>query len=170
MDYKKFIADVPDFPIEGIMFRDITPLMGNGAVFQAACDEMTAFAREIGVDIIAGPESRGFIFGCPVAHSLGVGFVPIRKPGKLPREIISVSYQLEYGRNTLAMHQDAIKPGMRVLIVDDLLATGGTIKASAELVEKLGGVVAGFAFLIELTNLKGRDLLPGKLIKTLIQY
>lgn len=170
MDYKKFIADVPNFPIEGIMFRDITPLMQNGEVFKKACDELTLFAKTCQADIIAGPESRGFIFGCPVAHSLGIGFIPIRKPGKLPRETVSVSYELEYGKNTLAMHQDAIKPGMRVMIVDDLLATGGTIKASAELVEKLGGVVAGFAFLIELTDLKGRDLLKEYPVKALIQY
>jgi len=170
MDYKKFIANVPNFPIEGIMFRDITPLMGNGEVFKMACDEMVEYAKLLKVDLIAGPESRGFIFGCPVSHALGVGFVPIRKPGKLPRETISVSYSLEYGQNTLAMHQDAIKPGMRVLIIDDLLATGGTIKASAELVEKLGGIVAGFAFLIELEDLKGRELLIGHNIKTLIKY
>jgi len=170
MDYKKYIADVPDFPIKGILFRDITPLMGNGEVFQAACNEMIEFAKELKVDLVAGPESRGFIFGCPVSHALGIGFVPIRKPGKLPRDTVNVSYALEYGQNTLSMHRDAIEPGMRVLIIDDLLATGGTIKASAELVEKLGGIVVGFAFLIELTDLKGRNLLKGYEIKTLIQY
>lgn len=170
MDYKKYIATVPNFPIEGIMFRDITPLMADGQAFKAACDELTQFAKEVGAEVIAGPESRGFIFGCPIAYQMQIGFVPIRKPGKLPRETIDISYDLEYGSNTLSMHKDAIKKGQKVLIVDDLLATGGTIKASIEMIEKLGGIVVGLAFLIELTDLNGRDKLEDYKIKTLMQY
>lgn len=170
MDYKKYIADVKDFPIEGILFRDITPLMANGEVFKAACDEMTMFAQAIGAEVVAGPESRGFIFGCPIAANLGVGFVPIRKPNKLPRETVDVSYSLEYGTNTLSVHRDSISAGQKVLIVDDLLATGGTIEASIELVEKLGGIVVGLAFLVELSDLNGRDKLSGYTIKTLMTY
>jgi adenine phosphoribosyltransferase len=170
MDYQKFIATVPNFPIEGIMFRDITPLMADGEAFAAACEELKIFAKEHGAELIVGPESRGFIFGCPIAKDLNVGFVPIRKPNKLPRETISVSYSLEYGTNTLCIHKDAIRPGQKVMIVDDLLATGGTIKAAIELVEKLGGVVVGLGFLIELEELKGRELLHGYNIKTLVKY
>jgi adenine phosphoribosyltransferase len=170
MDYKQYIKDVPNFPIEGILFRDITPLMADGQVFHQACQELTEFAEQLGTEIVVGPESRGFIFGCPIAYNLGVGFAPVRKPKKLPRETVEVSYSLEYGTNTLCMHQDAIKPGQRVLIVDDLLATGGTIKAAIQLVEKLGGIVVGVAFLIELVDLRGRELLEGYPIKTLIQY
>jgi len=169
-NYKDYIADVEDFPIEGILFRDITPLMANGEVFKQACDELTEFAKELNIDVVAGPESRGFIFGCPIATNLNVGFVPVRKPKKLPRETVEVSYALEYGTNTLCMHKDAIKPGQRVLIVDDLLATGGTIKAAIELVEKLGGVVAGICFLIELEDLKGKELLKDYKVKCLMTY
>lgn len=170
INYSEYIADVLDFPIEGILFRDITPLMANGEAFGAACDEMKEFAASVGAEVVVGPESRGFIFGCPIAKDLGVGFVPIRKPNKLPRETVNVSYTLEYGSNTLCMHKDAIKPGQKVVIVDDLLATGGTIKAAIELVEKLGGVVVGIAFLIELVDLKGRELLKGYNVNTLLQY
>ncbi|HHU56387.1 MAG TPA: adenine phosphoribosyltransferase [Acholeplasmataceae bacterium] len=170
MDYKKYIANVENFPVEGILFRDITPLMANGEVFKSACDELTVFAKEVGAEVVVGPESRGFIFGCPIASNLEIGFVPVRKPGKLPRETIEVSYELEYGSNTLCIHKDAIKKGQKVIIIDDLLATGGTIKAAIELVEKLGGIVTGIAFLIELTDLKGRDLLTGYNVKTLMQY
>lgn len=169
-DYKEYVADVLNFPIEGILFRDITPLMANGEVFKQACDQLTDFAKSLNIDVVAGPESRGFIFGCPISSNLNVGFIPIRKPNKLPRETVSVSYSLEYGTNTLCMHKDAIKPGQRVLIVDDLLATGGTIKAAIDLVEGLGGIVAGICFLIELTELKGRDLLKGYNVKTLMKY
>ena len=170
INYKEYVADVLDFPIEGILFRDITPLMANGEVFKQACDELTEFAKDLNIDVVAGPESRGFIFGCPISSNLGVGFIPIRKPNKLPRETVSVSYSLEYGTNTLCMHKDAIKPGQRVLIVDDLLATGGTIKAAIDLVEILGGIVAGICFLIELEDLKGRELLTGYNVKTLMKY
>jgi|SRR5690554_2721032 len=170
MNYKDYIQDVPDFPIEGVLFRDITPLMANGKVFKHACDELTQFAKEVGAEVVVGPESRGFIFGCPIANNLEIGFTPVRKPGKLPRETIEVSYDLEYGSNTLCLHKDAIKKGQKVIIIDDLLATGGTIKASIELVEKLGGEVVGLGFLVELSELKGKDLLKGYEVKTLITY
>lgn len=170
MDYKRYIQDVPNFPIDGILFRDITPLMANGEAFRNACLELTDFAKEVGAEVIVGPESRGFIFGCPIAANLGVGFIPVRKPNKLPRETVEVSYELEYGKNTLCMHKDSILPGQKVLIIDDLLATGGTIKAAIKLVEELGGIVTGVAFLIELEDLKGRDLLKDYKIKTLIKY
>lgn len=170
MDYKKYVAAVENFPKEGIMFRDITPLMADGEAFKSVCTELTEFTKMCKADLIAGPESRGFIFGCPVAKDLGIGFVPVRKPKKLPRETISVSYSLEYGENTLCMHKDAVKPGQRVVIIDDLLATGGTIKAAIDLIEQLGGIVAGICFLIELEDLKGRDKLEGYNVKTLIKY
>ncbi len=170
MDYKKYVKDVPDFPTEGILFRDITPLMANGEAFKAACDELTDFARELKATVIVGPEARGFIFGCPIANNLEIGFIPVRKPNKLPRETVQVSYNLEYGKNTLCMHKDSIKKGDRVLIIDDLLATGGTIKAASEIVEKLGGVVVGFGFLIELTFLKGREKINNWPVKSLIKY
>jgi len=170
MNYKDYIANVKDFPIEGILFRDITPLMANGEMFKKACDELIEFAKEQGAEVVVGPESRGFIFGCPIAYSLGLGFVPVRKPNKLPRETISTTYTLEYGTNTLCMHKDAIKPGQKVFIVDDLLATGGTIKAAIDLVEKLGGVVVGIGFLVELVDLKGRELIKNYPLKVLVQY
>jgi adenine phosphoribosyltransferase len=170
MDYRKFIAAVEDFPIEGILFRDITPLMADGEAFASACEDLKEFAISKGAQIIVGPESRGFIFGCPIAKDMKIGFVPIRKPNKLPRETISVSYSLEYGSNTLCIHKDAIYPGQKVMIIDDLLATGGTIKAAIDLVEKLGGIVVGLGFLIELEALNGRKLLDGYDIKTLIKY
>ncbi len=169
-NYKDYIADVKDFPIEGILFRDITPLMANGEVFKQACDELTEYAKELNVDVIAGPESRGFIFGCPVSTNLQIGFVPIRKPKKLPRETVEISYSLEYGTNTLCMHKDAIKPGQRVMIVDDLLATGGTIQAAVKLIEKLGGIVVGICFVIELEDLNGRELLKDYNVKSLVKY
>lgn len=170
MNYKDYIASVKDFPVEGILFRDITPLMANGEAFRSACDELKEFAIECGAEVIVGPESRGFIFGCPIAYEMKIGFVPIRKPNKLPRETINVSYSLEYGVNTLCVHKDAILPGQKVLIIDDLLATGGTVKATIELVEKMGGVVVGLGFLIELLELRGREILKNYNVKTLIQY
>ncbi len=171
MDLKKYIADVKDFPKEGILFRDITPLMANGEAFKFANDQFIKIAKKLDVDIIVGPEARGFIFGCPVAHELGVGFVPVRKPGKLPRKTADLTYDLEYGTNTLSMHEDAIQKGQRVLVVDDLLATGGTVDATVKLIKRLGGVVAGCAFLIELEELNGRQALKdaGE-IHTLIKY
>ncbi len=170
MDLKKYIADVQDFPIEGILFRDITPLMADGKAFGEACNQMTEFAKGVGATIIVGPESRGFIFGCPVAKDLGIGFIPVRKPNKLPRETVSIKYDLEYGSNELHMHADSIKKGDKVLIVDDLLATGGTVDAAIKLVEKMGGEVVGCAFLIELVDLKGRDLLKGYNIHSVMKY
>ena len=170
MDIKDYVASIPDFPIEGILFRDITPLMADGEAFHQACEELIEYARKIDAEVVVGPESRGFIFGCPVAHELHIGFVPVRKPNKLPRETISYKYDLEYGSNELFMHADAIKKGQKVLIIDDLLATGGTVAATIKLVEMLGGEVVGCAFLIELTDLKGREALKGYDVYTMLQY
>lgn len=170
MNLKDYIADIPDFPIEGVLFRDITPLMADGAAFKEATSQIKAFAEEVKTELIAGPESRGFIFGCPVATDLGIGFVPVRKPNKLPRETISYKYDLEYGSNELHMHKDAVKPGQKVLIVDDLLATGGTVQATIKMIEELGGEVVGCAFLIELEALKGRELLSGYNVFSVMKY
>ena len=170
MKLENYIAAVKDFPTEGILFRDITPLLQNGEAFKYACDQITEFAKEVGATIVVGPESRGFIFGCPVANNLNIGFAPVRKPGKLPREQITEKYTLEYGSNELCMHIDSIKPGDKVIIIDDLLATGGTLKATCNIVNKLGGTVVGIACLIELIDLKGRDLLEGYPVFTLIKY
>lgn len=172
MDLKKYIATIEDFPIEGIMFRDITPLMANGAAFKEATNRFVEFARSVGADVIVGPESRGFIFGCPVAVEMEIGFIPVRKPGKLPRETVSYKYDLEYGSNELHIHQDGITKGQKVLVIDDLLATGGTIDATVSLVNELGGEVVGCGFLIELTDLKGRANLEDKGIDvfTILEY
>lgn len=170
MDLKEYIAEIPDFPQEGILFRDITPLMADGAAFQEATRLFLDFAKQVDTEVIVGPESRGFIFGCPVAVELGVGFIPVRKPGKLPRETISYKYDLEYGSNELHMHSDAIKKGQKVLIIDDLLATGGTVEATIKMVEELGGEVVGCAFLIELEDLKGRELLKNHEVFTILKY
>lgn len=170
MDYKKYIADVPNFPEEGIIFRDISPLMANGEVFNSAIQEIVNFCKDKEVEIIVGPEARGFIVGCPVAYELGIGFIPARKKGKLPRKTIEKSYGLEYGENVLQIHEDAIKPGQKVLVCDDLLATGGTIKATIELIEQLGGEVVGTAFIVELMELKGRDKIEGYDLLSLTQY
>lgn len=170
MDLKNYVATVLDFPKEGIVFRDITPLMNNGEAYKEATDQIVNFAKEHNIDVVVGPEARGFIFGCPVSYALGIGFVPVRKPGKLPREVVEYSYELEYGSNVLCMHKDSIKSGQRVLIIDDLLATGGTIEAVIKLVESLGGIVAGLAFLIELEELKGMEKLKGYPVLTLMKY
>jgi adenine phosphoribosyltransferase len=170
MDLTKYIINVPDFPQKGIQFKDITPLIGDADAFKYTIDQMAAFAKEKGADIIVGPDARGFIFGTPVAYSLGLGFIPVRKPGKLPRKTLEESYHLEYGTNTLAVHEDDIRPGQNVVIVDDLLATGGTLKATINLVEKLGAKVVGCAFLIELDFLNGKDLLKGVPILSLLHY
>ena len=170
MNLKDYIAKVDNYPEEGIIFRDITPLMANGEAFKEATQQIVNYAKELGADVVVGPEARGFIVGCPVAYALEIGFVPVRKKGKLPRDIIEVDYSLEYGSNTLTMHKDALIPGQKVLITDDLLATGGTIKATIDLVEALGGVVVGCAFLIELEDLNGRDKIAGYDIKTLMTY
>ncbi len=170
MDLKQYVTIVPDFPKKGILFKDITTIMDNGEAYKYAVDQIVEYAKEREIDVVVGPEARGFIVGCPVAYVLGVGFAPVRKEGKLPREVIRVEYGLEYGKDVLTMHKDAIHPGQRVLIVDDLLATGGTIDATIELVEKLGGVVAGIAFLIELSYLEGRKNLTGYDIMTLMTF
>ncbi|MRG88257.1 adenine phosphoribosyltransferase [Salinibacillus xinjiangensis] len=170
MDYKKYITVVDDWPKEGIKFKDITTLMDNGKAFKSAVDEIVAYASDLEIDVVVGPEARGFIIGCPVSYALEVGFAPVRKEGKLPREVIKVDYGLEYGKDVLTIHKDAIKPGQRVLITDDLLATGGTIEATIKLVEELGGIVVGCAFLIELTYLHGRDKLKDYNVLTLMQY
>lgn len=170
MNFKDYIANIQDFPQEGILFRDITPLMADGKVFKEACTELIEFAKSVHVDVIVGPESRGFIFGCPVAYALEIGFVPVRKPGKLPRETQSVCYDLEYGSNELHIHLDGIQKGQRVLIVDDLLATGGTVEATIKIIEELGGVIAGCAFLIELEGLNGRKNLNNYDVSSLMSY
>lgn len=170
MNYKDYIAIVDDFPIKGISFKDITPLLANGEAFKSVTNDIKEFAAKVGANLIVGPESRGFIFGCPVAVELGIGFVPIRKPGKLPRETVSKEYSLEYGTNTLCMHADAVKKGDKVLIVDDLLATGGTIGAAVELINSLGAEVVGCAFVVELTELKGREKFKGIEVLSLTEY
>lgn len=168
--YAELIRNVPDFPIPGVQFKDITPLLGNGPAFRAVVDAFAERYADSRVDFVAGVESRGFIFSAPVAYRLGAGLIPIRKPGKLPVETVEVEYSLEYGTNTLQMHRDACPPGSRVLLVDDLLATGGTIAAAAKLVEQVGGEVVELAFLIELSFLNGRAILPNYPIFSLIQY
>lgn len=164
-----YIISIPDYPKEGIIFRDITPLLENADAFEETIDRITEYAKEKEVTKIVGPESRGFIFGCPVAKELHAGFVPARKPGKLPRKTVSNKYDLEYGSNEIHIHEDAIKPGDKVLIVDDLLATGGTALAVAKLIEELGGKVCGCAFVIELDE-NGRDMLKDYDVCSLIKY
>jgi adenine phosphoribosyltransferase len=170
MNFKDYITIVPNWPKEGVQFKDISSLMIDGKAYKAATDEIVKYAKEKEIDLVVGPEARGFIVGCPISYALEVGFAPVRKPGKLPREVISYDYDLEYGKNTLTMHKDAIKPGQRVLITDDLLATGGTIEATIKLVEELGGIVVGIAFLIELSYLDGRKKLDGYDVFTLMTY
>ncbi len=159
MNLEKYIAKIPNFPKQGIVFLDITPLLADNNAYSYATNKLVEYAKSKNANVIVSPEARGFMVGCPVAYKANIGFVPVRKPSKLPREVVSVDYDLEYGTNTLSMHKDAIKKGDKVLIVDDLLATGGTVLASAKLVEELGGEVVGCAFYIELTDLEGRKLL-----------
>jgi len=170
VDLASFIRDIPDFPVEGILFKDITPLLQNPQAFREAIDQLAARYKDRAIDQVVAIESRGFIFGAPLAYKLGAGFIPVRKPGKLPAETISVEYTLEYGTNTLEMHKDALKPGDRVLLVDDLLATGGSARAAANLIEQLGGKVEGIAFLIELEFLHGRSKLEGYDVFSLITF
>jgi adenine phosphoribosyltransferase len=170
LDLKAKIRDVPDFPTEGIVFKDITPLVADPASFHETIDRLAAWAGERRPDTILGAEARGFIFGGGLAYSLGCGFVPARKPGKLPWETVQATYELEYGSDTLEMHRDAIGDGARVIVLDDVLATGGTAKAKVDLVEQLGGVVVGALFVIELTFLHGRDKLAGYDVHALIEY
>lgn len=170
MDLKKVIREVENFPKEGINFKDITTLMQDGEAFKFTIDEFVKDLKDKNVDIIVGPEARGFLMGTPVAYAMGIGFVPVRKPGKLPYETESYDYGLEYGTDTLEIHKDAIKPGQRVAIVDDLLATGGTMEAAANLIEKLGGEVVSMQFLIELEFLNGREKLSKYNINSLVKY
>jgi len=169
-DLRAKIRDIKDFPTEGILFKDITTLLRDGPAWRFAVDSLAGRYQSERVDIVVGVESRGFIFGGAVAHQLQAGFVPVRKVGKLPGKTIEVEYELEYGRDTLAMHEDAITPGQRVLAVDDLLATGGTMGATLRLVEQLGGKVVGVAFMIELAFLRGRERLQNYPLHSLIVY
>ncbi|WP_312560388.1 adenine phosphoribosyltransferase [Anaerospora sp.] len=170
MDYKTKIRVIPDFPTPGIRFKDITTLLQDGAAFRQAIDDLAAAFADEKIDVVVGPEARGFAVGAPVAYKLNAGFVPIRKPGKLPGEVLRYEYSLEYGKDVLEVHRDAISPGQKVLIVDDLLATGGTAHATAKMVEQLGGEVVGLGVLIELTYLKGREMFPNCRIVSLAQY
>jgi len=170
MDLKAFIRDIPDFPQPGVIFRDITPLLKDAAAFKFVVDQFTDYFRSKGIDAVVGIESRGFLFGAPVAYNLGVPLVPIRKPGKLPAERMSVEYALEYGTSQLDIHQDALGGRQEVAIVDDLIATGGTAVAAAKLVELLGARVSGFAFLVELGYLGGRQRLCNYDVFSLIYY
>ncbi len=170
MNLYNYIASIPDFPIKGILFRDVTPLVENGEAFNETVNKFVEMAKEVKADVVVGPESRGFIFGAPVAKELGIGFVPARKPGKLPREVISYEYALEYGTSKLEIVKGAIKPGQRVFVIDDLLATGGTITAVNKMVEQMGGIVAADAFVIELDDLKGREVLKDYKVYSLLHY
>ncbi|MGI6037585.1 MAG: adenine phosphoribosyltransferase [Limnochordia bacterium] len=170
MDLRTKIREIADFPCPGVSFKDITTLLHDGQALRYVIQEMAKPYSESKPDLIVGVESRGFLFGAPLAYELGVGFGLIRKPNKLPAAVERVEYELEYGTDVLEIHRDAITPGLRVLLVDDLLATGGTIAAAVQLVEKLGGEVMGLSFLVELTYLKGRDKLPGYNIISLVQY
>ncbi len=172
MELTSLIRDIPNFPEPGIIFRDITPLLNNPEGLRYTIDRLTQKCKEADLvpDYVVGMESRGFIFATPLAYQLQAGFVPVRKPGKLPAKVHTVEYELEYGTDKLEIHQDAIAPGSKVLIVDDLIATGGTAKATAELLQLLGVKVLGFAFVIELTALGGRDKLPNLPIINLVEY
>ena len=169
-EYERLIRDVPDFPKPGLIFKDIMPMLADGPAFRAIVDELAGAVGPWKPDLVLGAEARGFMFGAPLAYALGAGFVAARKPGKLPYTTVSAKYALEYGFDALEVHIDAIKPGQRVLICDDLLATGGTCKAKIELVERLDGVVAGLAFAIELDFLNGREQLAGYDMVSLIHY
>ena len=165
-----YVLSIPDFPEEGIIFRDVTSVLQDAEGLHLAVDTMQEKIKDLEYDVVAGPESRGFIFGTPIAYNNKKPFVPIRKAGKLPRETVSISYDLEYGKATIEMHKDSIKPGQRVLIVDDLIATGGTTEAMIKLIESLGGVVAGIVVLIELAGLNGREKLGNYRLESAICY
>ncbi|MHB2020554.1 MAG: adenine phosphoribosyltransferase [Candidatus Xenobia bacterium] len=169
-DLKRIIRDIPDFPQKGILFRDITPLLQDPAAWRTCVDALTDWCRERGIEGVAAVEARGYLIGATLAYNLGVPLIPVRKPGKLPYETVAQKYELEYGSNTLEMHKDAVRAGQKVLVVDDLIATGGSARATAQLIERLGGSVAAFAFLIELTFLHGRDTLAGYEVYSLIKY
>ena len=165
-----YVVTIPDFPEPGIMFRDITSVIQDPEGLKLAVDGLAGLLKDVDFDLVIGPESRGFSFGVPVAYLRGKGFVPVRKKGKLPRETVSQKYDLEYGQAEVEMHKDAIKPGQKVVIVDDLIATGGSAEAAAKLVEKLGGVVVRMAFVMELAGLEGRKKLNGYDVESLIVY
>ncbi len=167
---RRLVRDIPDFPQPGVLFKDITPVLADGPAFQEVVDHFVEWAEPRAPDVIVGIESRGFVFGAPVALAMGCGFVPVRKVGKLPHDTIQEKYLLEYGSAVVEMHRDALRPGQRVVIVDDLLATGGTAAAAARLVETLGGVVVGFTFLVELSFLVGREKLLAYDIQALLTY
>jgi adenine phosphoribosyltransferase len=170
MDLAPFVRDVPDFPIPGILFKDITPLLQDAAAFHAAVDALSARYVDSAIELVVAIESRGFVLGAPLAYRLGAGFVPIRKPGKLPGRTLDIEYSLEYGTSTLEMHVDAIRPGQRVLVVDDLLATGGSAQAAIKLVRRAGGIVVGAAFLVELAFLRGAEKLVGYDVFSLLRF
>lgn len=167
---EEYIRSIPDFPEEGIVFRDVTSVLQDKDGLRMSIDQMQASLKDLDFDVIVGPESRGFIFGVPIAYNLNKAFVPVRKKGKLPCETIEAEYALEYGTATIEMHKDSIKPGDKVVIVDDLIATGGTIEAITKLIESLGGEVVKIIFLIELEGLKGRDKLKGYNVDAIIKY
>ena len=170
MDIKEKIRVIEDFPVKGISFKDITTLLADGEAFNYSIDEMIEMVKDLKFDLIVAPEARGFLIGAPMSYQMKKAFVPIRKKGKLPSKTLTYEYELEYGTDILEVHSDAIKPGDKVLIVDDLLATGGTVNAIVEMVEKLGGEVVGLEFLIELNFLNGRELLKNYRVESLIQY
>ncbi len=167
---EEYVTTIPDFPEEGIMFRDVTSVLQDADGLHLAIDEMTQLLKDVEFDCVAGPESRGFIFGVPVAYNLHKAFVPVRKKGKLPRQVISREYALEYGTATIEMHKDSIKPGQKVVIIDDLIATGGTIEAIVSMIEELGGEVVKIVFLMELEGLEGRKRLDGYDVASVIKY
>lgn len=170
MDLRKYIREVQDFPKEGIGFKDVTTLLQDGKAFRYAIDKCCDEVKDLEFDVVVGPEARGFIVGAPMSYALSKPFVPVRKPGKLPYETNSIEYALEYGTDVLEIHKDSIKKGQKVLIADDLLATGGTVKAMIEMIEAMGGIVVGCVFLMELTFIPARDLLKGYDLRSLIKY
>ncbi|MCR5388232.1 MAG: adenine phosphoribosyltransferase [Lachnospiraceae bacterium] len=169
-DLKDYIKSIPDFPEKGVMFRDVTSILDHADGLKLAIDELMARLEGVEFDVLAAAESRGFLFGMPIAYLLGKPFVPVRKKGKLPRETVSRTYDLEYGTATIEIHKDAIRPGMKVVLLDDLIATGGTINAAASLVEELGGEVVMCLFLMELVDLKGREALRGYKVESVVKY
>jgi adenine phosphoribosyltransferase len=170
VNIEALIREIPDFPIPGILFRDITPLLKDKQGFKGAIDLFVDRFKDAGIDYVVGIESRGYIFGAPLAYALGAGFIPVRKPGKLPHVTFSESYELEYGTNSLEIHADALSQGDRVLVVDDLLATGGTAAATGRLLERLGATIVAYAFMIELAALDGRSALPGAEVVSFVSY
>ncbi len=170
MNFNDYIRNIPDFPKEGILFKDITPLLKDKEAFTAAIDQMAKEYEDVEIDYVVGIEARGFIIGTPIAYALNKGFIPVGKPGKLPYDKLTASYDLEYGSNELEIHSDAIEEGDNILLVDDLLATGGTTKASVDLIEELGGNIVSIAFLLELVDLNGREQIEGYDIFTLLQH